>query len=325
VRCHLTIAFLLVVIVVPASSALAAPPQRPTSSSSGIGIRLVGVADAYIVDRLAPATSIRRRIEITNNTATTADIAVYPAAAFLRRGTFGFASGHSRNELSGWTSLTRRALRLPPGARTLETVTINVPKGATRGEHYAVIWAEVSGAAPAGGGVTLVNRVGVRMYISIGPSGAAPANFAIASLTAERAATGAPLVVAKIRNSGRRTLDIHGTLTLSQGPGGLRAGPFPVTAVTAIAPGDSERASVLLDSRLPRGPWRAHMRLRGGPVARTAVATLTFPRHIVVAKPAGSSRELILGVMIVLASLAVAAFALLLSRTRRRTISRTPD
>ena len=164
-RCRLTIAFLLMVIAAPASSGLAASLQRPTSSSSGIGIRLVGVADAYIVDRVTPATSIRRRIEITNNTATAADIAVYPAAAFLRRGTFGFASGHSRNELSGWTSVTRRVLRLPPGVRALETVTINVPKSATRGEHYAVIWAEVSAATPAGGGVTL--RVNLRSCISV--------------------------------------------------------------------------------------------------------------------------------------------------------------
>ena len=116
-------------------------PQRPTLKPERLGIRLVG--GAYIVDRLVPATGILRRIEITNNTGATADIAVYPAAAFLRRGSFGFASGHTRNELSGWTSVTRRLLRLPPGARTLENVTINVPKGATRGEHYAVIWAEV--------------------------------------------------------------------------------------------------------------------------------------------------------------------------------------
>ena len=332
-RCRLTVVFLLAGIVAPASGALAASPQRPTSSSSGIGIRLVGVAadagngplaNSYIVDRLAPATSNRRRIEITNNTATTADIAVYPAAAVLRRGTFGFAPGHSRNELSGWTSVTRPVLRLPPGVRTFETVTINVPKGATRGEHYAVIWAEVSAAPPAGGGVTLVNRVGVRMYISIGPGGAAPANFAIASLAAERAATGEPLVVARIRNSGRRTLDISGTLALSRGPGGLRAGPFHVAPATALAPGDSERVTVVLDKRLPRGPWRAHMALRSGPIERTAVATLTFPRHIAVAKPAGSSRQLILGVMIILVSLAVVAFALLLSR-RRATITRTHD
>jgi hypothetical protein len=334
VRGRLTILSLLAGIVVPASSALAASPQRPTASSSGIGIRLVGVpadvgngtlANSYIVDLVAPGTSIRRRIEITNSSSTTADVAVYPAAANLRRGTFGLASGHSRNELSGWTSLSRGVLHLAPGARRFETVTIDVPKGATHGEHYAVIWAEVSAAAPAGGGVTLVNRVGVRMYISIGPGGALPANFAIASLTAERAATGEPLVVAKIRNSGRRTLDISGSLTLSKGPGGLRAGPFRVTPATALAPGASGRVTVLLDKRLPRGPWGAHMTLRSGPIQRTAVATITFPRHVAVAKPAGSSRHLILGVLILLVSLAVAAFALLLSRTRRTMIGRAPE
>jgi hypothetical protein len=333
VRSRLTMLSLLAGIVVPASSALAASPQRPTASSSGIGIRLVGVpadagkgplANSYIVDLLAPGTSIRRRIEISNSTSTTMDVAVYPAAADLRRGTFGFASGHSRNELSGWTSVSRGVLRLPPGARALETVTIDVPKGATHGGHYAVIWAEVSAAAPAGGGVTLVNRVGVRMYLSVGPGGAPPANFAIASLAAERAPTGEPLVVAKIRNSGRRTLDISGTLTLAKGPGGLRAGPFPVTPATALAPGDSERVTVLLDKRLPRGPWRAHMTLRSGPIQRAAVATITFPRHVAVAKPAGPSRHLIVGALIFLVSLAVAAFAILLSRTRRTMIDRAP-
>jgi hypothetical protein len=334
VRARLTIVSLLAWIVVPASSALAASPQRPAASSTGIGIRLVGartdsgnssLGDSYIVDRVAPGTAIRRRIEITNDTSATAIVAVYPAAASLRRGTFVFGSGHSQNALSGWTSVSRGVLRLPPGAKTFETVTINVPKGATKGEHYAVVWAEVTAAAPATGGVTLVNRVGVRMYLSIGAGGAPPAKFAIGSLTAERTATGEPLVVARIRNSGRRTLDIGGTLALSRGPGGLRAGPFHVTPATALAPGDSERVTVLLDKRLPRGPWRAHLTLRSGPVERTAVATITFPRHIVVAKPAGSSRDLVLEIMIGLVSLAVAAFAFLLSRTRRTTISRTPE
>jgi len=208
------------------------------------------------------------------------------------------------------------ALRLQPGANAFETVTINVPKTASSGEHYAVIWAEMSAPPPTGGGVTLVNRVGVRMYVSVGPGGAPTSSFAIGALTAERSATGEPLVVANVRNSGPQTLDIGGTLTLSAGPGGLRAGPFPVTPATALAPGDSARVIVLLDKRLPRGPWRAHMTLRSGTIERTAVATITFPRHVVLAKPAASSRHLILGVMIVLVSLVVAAFALLLSRRR---------
>jgi hypothetical protein len=314
---------LLAGIVVPAPSALAA-------GSGGIGIRLADVpadstdalARSYIVDRLAPGTSIRRRIEITNSTRSPADVAVYPAAASLRRGTFGFAPGHSRNELSSWTSVSRDVLRLPPGTRAVETVTIDVPQDASSGERYAVVWAEVSAPTPAAGGVTLVNRVGVRMYLSIGPGGAPPANFAIGSLTSERSASGAPRVVALVHNTGRRTLDISGHLTLAKGPGGLSAGPFPAKLESALGPGDSESVIVRLDKRLPRGPWQAHMRLGSGLLQRVAVATIKFPRHTRAAKATtarvvpAESHHLVL-VVTILGLLAVAALALLLSRRRR--------
>ena len=323
---------LLAGIIVPASNALAARPHQPMAGSGSIGIRLVDVpadsrddprARSYIVDRLAPGTSIRRRIEIINGTRSTADVAVYPAAASLRRGRFGFAPSHSRNELSSWTSVSRDVLRLPPGTKAFETLTINVPKEASSGERYAVVWAEVSAPAPAAGGVTLVNRVGIRMYLSIGPGGAPPSNFAIGSLTAERSPTGEPLVVAKIHNSGQRTIDISGNLTLSKGPGGLRAGPFPAKLGTDLAPGDAEPVTVRLDKRLPRGPWRAHLRLRSGQIQRVAVATIRFPRYAGAAKPPiarvvpAGTRHLIL-VVILLVLLAVAVFALQLSRRSAR-------
>ncbi len=265
---------LLAGIIVPAGSALAAGP-------GSIGIRLVDVSvdsrnplgRSYIVDRVAPGTSIRRRVEIVNTTGATADVALYPAAANLRRSKFGFAPGRSRNELSGWTSVSRGALRLPPGRKTVETVTVDVPLEASSGERYAVIWAEVSAPAPSGGGVTLVNRVGVRMYLAVGPGGAPPSNFVIRSLGAKRSASRERLVVARVHNSGQRTLEISGNLTLSKGPGGLSAGPVPVKLATALAPGESRLVNVRLDKQLPRGPWRAQMRLRSGSTQRVAVAS----------------------------------------------------
>ena len=271
---------------------------------------------------MAPGTTIRRRVEISNTTHSTADVAVYPAAASLRRGRFAFAPGRSRNELSGWASLSRRELHLQPGAKTVETLTINVPRNASAGERYAVVWAEVSAPAPAAGGVTLVNRVGVRMYLSVGPGGALPSNFVIGSLIAKRSVNGQRLIVSKVRNSGQRTLDISGNLTLSKGPGGLRAGPFPVKLGTALAPRRSEWATVGLDRRLPRGPWRASMRLTSGLVKRVAVATITFPLRVAVAKPPAAkvaspgSGNLILIVVILIALLAALAF-LHFGRNRR--------
>ncbi len=130
---------------------------------------------------------------------------------------------------------------------------------------------------------------------------------------------GEPLVIAKVRNSGRRTLDISGTLALSGGPGGLRAGPFPVKLRTALAPGRSDQVTVRLDRRLPRGPWRARMRLRSGTVQRVAVANLTFPRVASAAKPPlargnpPGSHYLVLAILGVLLSIG----ALVLLRFRR--------
>ena len=47
-----------------------------------------------------------------------------------------------------------------------------------------------------------------------------------------------------------------GTLTLTGGPGGLTAGPFPVALGTTLAPGDSAPVTATLDQQLPdgRGP-----------------------------------------------------------------------
>jgi hypothetical protein len=256
--------------------------------SGSIGIRLVDApADSrnnplalpYIIGRLAPGTSTRRQVEITNSTHSTASVAIYPAAASLRRGQFGFAPGRSLNELTRWTSVSRHVLRLEPGAKAVDTLTINVPKKASSGERYGVVWAEVSAPALLRGGVTLVNRVGVRMYLSIGPGGPPPA-FTIGSLSAGRSTNGTPLVVARIHNSGQRTIDISGTLSLSNGPGGLRTGPFPVQSMTRLAPDQSKLLVVQLDKRLPRGPWRALIQLASGSIQHAAVATITFSQPV---------------------------------------------
>jgi hypothetical protein len=301
------------------TSSAAAAPHSP--SIGGVGVRLVDLspnvrsdplARSYIVDRLAPGTTLHRRIEISNTTHSPVGVAVYTSGAELHQGQFAFAQGRSRNELSSWTSVTRPTLTLAPGARALETVTVSVPKLASSGERYAVVWAEMSAPTSATAGIKLVNRVGVRLYLSIGPGGAPPASFAVGALIAERSAAGAPRLVARVRNNGRRTLDITGSLTLSDGPGGLRAGPFAVALGTTLPPGQSEPAIVTFDKRLPSGPWRAQLLLRSGFVDRSSVATITFPPANSVTNKSKSD-HLILAASVLLALLAVGGFVLVRS------------
>ena len=60
--------------------------------------------------------------------------------------------------------------------RATATVTLAVPGDASPGERYGVVWAETR-AADAAGGVTQINRVGIRLYVSVGPGGSPAADF----------------------------------------------------------------------------------------------------------------------------------------------------
>ncbi len=251
----------------------------------GIGLRLLDVpttakldprARIYIVDHLAPGTVIHRRIEIGNTTGSGARVVLYPAAASVGKGSFLGAAGHARNELSTWTRV-QPAIKIAAGQRVNAVVTIAVPRNAAPGERYGVVWAEVRSTPPAAGGITQVNRVGIRLYLSVGPGGAPPAGFKIDARTATRSRDAQPTVIATVHNTGGRALDMSGTLRLGAGPGGLKAGPFPAKLGTTLAIGATERVTILLDKRLPAGPWKARVDLHSGLVQRHAQATITFP------------------------------------------------
>src|SRR6185436_940317 len=182
------------------------------------------------------------------------------------------------NNLSTWTSVSPGKPDVPAGGKVTAMVTIAVPKDAAPGEQYGAVWAETRSATKPGGGVVQVSRVGIRLYVSVGPGGAPAADFTIDSVTAQRSAEGLPMVVASVHNTGGRALDMNGTLELSAGPGGLSAGPFPASLGVTLPIDDTEPVSIALDKALPAGPWDAQITLRSGLVERTTRATITFPK-----------------------------------------------
>lgn len=271
-------------ILLPAAGAFGTPGTTAKRDSAGIGIRLVDApvatrdnprARVYIIDHVKPGTTIERRVEVSNGTGKATDVAVYPAAAAIKAGSFVGLQGDTPNELSTWTKAGTPRLRLADGAEEMVDVTIDVPSDAAPGEQYAVLWAQTTSAG--GGAVTQVSRVGIRVYLSVGPGGEPASAFTIESLTAQRDASGTPVVAATINNTGGRALDLRGELTLGDGPGGLSAGPFPVTLGTTLGRGQSEPITVQLDEQLPNGPWKAKLSVTSGLLTETAQATLSFP------------------------------------------------
>lgn len=274
--------------VAPALALASTPSERSARSEDqgGVGIRLVDIpaasqddprARSYIVDNLPPGTTIARRVHVSNSTSSAQHVSVYAGAARIDEGSFAGEEGATVNELTTWTSIDQPQLELPAGEGADVLVTVAVPGDAPEGEQYAAVWAEVRSDAAPNATIVTATRVGVRMYVSVGPGNGPPADFEVTALAAGRSAAGHPKVTATVTNTGGRALDISGALTLSKGPSGLSAGPFPTKGATTVAPGAKSTVDVALGSDLPNGPWRANLELKSGLVVRDASAQLTFP------------------------------------------------
>ncbi len=313
------------VVLLPSGGAHGSPAGRGGGTTGSFGVRLVAVPGAvsddrlarlYIIDTMVAGTSLTRSVEIVNRSHAGLDVAVYAAAATVAKGTFVFAPGRSSNELSRWTSVDQGVIHVAPEAAATDSLTITVPRTAAPGSRTAVIWAEVTAAPTGTGGVTLVNRVGVRVYVSVGSGGPVSSSFVIGPMVARRSAAGIPSVSAGVRNTSTSAFDVNGTLTLTDGPGGLSAGPFAVTAGSVISPGGSARVSVPFRSAMPRGPWRAHLVLTNGLVQRSAAAAITFPPLATGAT--GSGDRVLLILVAALLALVLVGVVLLELRRRRR-------
>ncbi|MDT7538013.1 MAG: hypothetical protein QOI82_1598 [Actinomycetota bacterium] len=278
---------LLVVLATMSAALGTALPAISAAEAGGVGIRLLDApvdrkddprAQVYIVDHVAPGAVISRRIEVSNLAGTRNTMQLYPVAATLTQGGFKVADGRTPNELTEWISVTPSSLSLGPHGAGKATVQISVPKAASSGERYATVIAELP-AKRGGSGTTVsvATRVGIRVYLDVGPGGEPASDFKIDQLTARRAPDGTPEVTATVTNTGGRAIDLTGKLNLTGGPGGLRAGPFAVDSLRTLGVKASGDVLVKLDKSLPAGPWLARMDMQSGRVQRSATATITFP------------------------------------------------
>jgi hypothetical protein len=308
-------------IIIPAAAAGSMAKAAVVPSRFGVRLVDVPVSEAhnpralrYIIDHLAPGSVIHRRILVENQEPQAGHFSVYPDAARIRNGSFVGDAGHTRSELTTWITVQHRHVTLNPQASVMDMVTIRVPRRATRGSHYGVIWAQQVAHVHSARGVAIneVSRVGIRIYLSVGRGGAPPTRFTISSIAGHRSATGRPILTAHVRNTGGLAVDISGTARLTGGPGGTSAGPFQAGQVLTLAPGQSGTVSFAAGRRLPAGPWQARISLVSGLTKESASATIDFSGHLPAA-PWIRTAAMTGG-----GGLGVAAVTLLTVRARRR-------
>jgi hypothetical protein len=319
-----------VAVVALSYAAIALTVHTGTAQSDpgtrGVGIQLLDApvsrrddprALRYIVDHVAPGTLVERHILVLNRSSRSQVIDVYPGAATVEGEQFRFGEGRAANELTSWVGIERERLELDAGATARLGVRIQVAPKASSGERYAVLWASTRpDPAEASANVTQIQRVGIRIYLDVGPGGEPASSFTIGELLPARDGQGRPSVAIHVDNTGGRAVDLTGSATLSGGPAGLEAGPFDVVKGTTLGPGQPGTVTVRFPRELPNGPWTIRVELRSGATTADVTEHITFPDPGMAGEPGSllTNPWLMAGV----ALLAVAGLALLVRRRPRK-------
>lgn len=261
----------------------AAGEGGPVGEGDAVGIGLLEAptsraddprALVYVIDHLQPGDIVERRIEVTNTAAAPIDVSLYPAAATIGETGWTPLDGRTANALTGWTTVSPSGATVPAGGNAPATIRIAVPDDAQAGEHYGVVWAELP--VRSGQTVDVVNRVGIRMYLSVGDGTEPVSDFVIRAVHATTQPDGTRSLDVDVDNVGGRAVDVSGEVTLTDGPGGSTAGPFRSPTGPAIAPGGSGVVSLGVPADLPEGTWTADLTLRSGVLERRASVPISW-------------------------------------------------
>ena len=276
--------FILLVAAVSAATSLV--PALAATPPEVVGIQLVPHEDqegmgrrgmVSIIAEVEPGTVVQREIIASNDTSEPQQLELYVGGAAINGSEFT-PDDDPVHPVTQWSSMSPPQVALDPGERARSRIRIEVPEDAAGAEYYGVVWVQ----PPASEGpIREVNRVGVRIYLTVSgagdPTSEAVTDFGVGALAAALLPDGRQQVRASVENLGERAIDVVGELELLAGPGGLRAGPFPTDGVTTLAIGADGQATVTMEGGLPSGPWTARLLLSSGSIERVTEGTITFP------------------------------------------------
>lgn len=306
----------LVAVLVTAAGVLPGPSHAAESGEFSLRPVRPATAEArdrsYVVRTVRPGTVLTDRLEAVNLTAGPLDLTV--AAVDATVGPDGtFTPGTERRAEGAWIEVTPAQVRVPARGTAPVDLRIRVPADAAPGDHIATVVAQKAGA-PSGGGVQLVQRVGVRVYLTVErPEGGVGARSFEFRALRWVGAPSARTFEAEVANTGALLVEPLGTLTLSRGDLGTDA---DVPVLGAVPAGESRRLRFTVPGELEPGRYEARLRLRdvqGGPEQEQRVSFTVGGR----AAADDDGFPVAAAAVAVLALLGAVAFLLLLRRRLR--------
>ncbi|HVF75962.1 MAG TPA: hypothetical protein VM938_13030 [Acidimicrobiales bacterium] len=300
--------------------ALVAPPPASAAENAEFSLRPDRPATAeardrsYVVRTVEPGAEFSDRLLAVNLTDKPIELDVAPVDATIT-GDGQFAPGTATQADGRWLTVTPARVRVPARGTTPVSVRVKVPADAAEGDHIAAVVAQKAGPPTGSGNVQLVQRVGVRVYLTVqsaagesGRTGGLARTFEFKDL---RWAGDAFEV--DVQNTGDLLVEPLGTLTISRG--GLD-GSTDLPVLGTVPPREQRTFKVPPPKPLEPGTYDARMKLRlvQGGADQERSLTFTFDGALKAADDADDDKKrdglpwwLILLSMVALAAVAVEA------------------
>ena len=203
---------------------------------------------------VGPGTQIVDSVDVTNSSAVSAEFLIYATDAINEQATGAFSllkRDVKPTDLGSWVTTKSDRVTIQPKTKATIPFNLLIPSDATPGDHVAGIVASVlSTGTSKGSTVTLEQRVGTRMYLTV--SGERVPGVSVAGVTSGFSASLNPFapgdmtVGYDVRNSGNTRLDVTNTVSIA-GPFGIPLGTFAPRPLTNLLP----RQTVHYEAKVP--------------------------------------------------------------------------
>lgn len=203
---------------------------------------------------VGPGTQIVDSVDVTNSSSVAAEFLIYATDAINEQATGAFSllkRDVKPTDLGSWVTTKSDRVTIQPKTKATIPFNLLIPSDATPGDHVAGIVASVLSAGTSKGStVTLEQRVGTRMYLTV--SGERVPGVRVAGVTSgftssfNPFAPGDMTVGYDVRNSGNTRLDVTNTVSVT-GPFGIPLGTFAPKPLTNLLP----RQTVHYEAKMP--------------------------------------------------------------------------
>jgi hypothetical protein len=272
------------------ASFLAVAPAR-AATGSVVSVRPVAADQSWIVTTQDAGSARAATAFVINLTDRPQDVVIGTAdGTTTDDGVFTLAGdGEPSRGVGAWIHLRGGRVRLAPHAERRLPMTIRVPAGTAPGDYAGGVVVRsaaprAQAAGPAGMSVRVVERVGLRVYVTV--AGARDGRVAIDGLRARTVDSGVLRTAAglkgavdvgfTVRNAGN-VAHPHLTGSVSLVKGAAVRASRPVDLGTLL-PGDARPVSVRLGlGGWPAGDYRVVVRMAGTPATQTADAVSVSP------------------------------------------------